>query len=104
MLFAFSARAIENQCYVIAAAQYGKHNEKRESYGHSLVVDPWGHILADAGGYDGPGTASTNNNSSQKPTLAQAPSVITCEIDRSHVQSIRQRMPVQVHRSNAPLF
>jgi deaminated glutathione amidase len=36
------ARAIENQCFVIAAAQYGKHNEKRESYGHSIVVDPSG--------------------------------------------------------------
>lgn len=43
------ARAIESQCYVIAAAQAGKHNEKRESYGHSLVVDPWGKVLADAG-------------------------------------------------------
>lgn len=43
------ARAIESQCYVIAAAQAGRHNEKRESYGHSLVVDPWGKVLADAG-------------------------------------------------------
>jgi predicted amidohydrolase len=41
------ARAIENQCYVIAAAQYGRHNDKRESYGHSLIVDPWGTIIAE---------------------------------------------------------
>lgn len=43
------ARAIEAQCYVVAAAQAGRHNEKRESYGHSLIVDPWGKVLADAG-------------------------------------------------------
>ncbi len=36
------ARAIECQCYVIAAAQAGQHNAKRESYGHALIIDPWG--------------------------------------------------------------
>uniref|UniRef100_A0A914CTR1 Nitrilase and fragile histidine triad fusion protein NitFhit n=1 Tax=Acrobeloides nanus TaxID=290746 RepID=A0A914CTR1_9BILA len=40
------ARAIETQCYVVAAAQTGKHNEKRSSYGHSMVVDPWGAVIA----------------------------------------------------------
>jgi predicted amidohydrolase len=43
------ARAIENQCYVIAAAQWGVHNEKISTFGHSLIIDPWGEILADAG-------------------------------------------------------
>lgn len=43
------ARAIENQCYVIASAQWGQHNEKISTYGHSLVVDPWGEVLVDAG-------------------------------------------------------
>jgi deaminated glutathione amidase len=43
------ARAIENQCYVIASAQWGQHNEKMSTFGHSLIVDPWGEILADAG-------------------------------------------------------
>jgi predicted amidohydrolase len=43
------ARAIENQCFVVAAAQVGKHNEKIQTYGHSLVVGPWGEILVDAG-------------------------------------------------------
>lgn len=38
------ARAIENQCYVIAAAQAGQHNEKRASYGHSMIIDPWGEV------------------------------------------------------------
>lgn len=39
------ARAVECQAYVIAAAQAGKHNEKRESYGDSLIVDPWGVVV-----------------------------------------------------------
>lgn len=42
------ARAIENQCYVVASAQWGQHNEKLSTYGHSLVIDPWGEILVDA--------------------------------------------------------
>ncbi|XP_053622167.1 nitrilase and fragile histidine triad fusion protein NitFhit isoform X2 [Plodia interpunctella] len=41
------SRAIENQCYVVAAAQTGQHNPKRKSYGHALCVDPWGVVLAD---------------------------------------------------------
>lgn len=43
------ARAIENQCYVIASAQWGQHNEKLSTFGHSLIIDPWGEIIADAG-------------------------------------------------------
>ena len=43
------ARAIENQCFVVAAAQYGRHNDKIQTFGHSLIVDPWGEILQDAG-------------------------------------------------------
>jgi deaminated glutathione amidase len=43
------ARAIENQSYVIAPAQWGVHNEKISTYGHSLIVNPWGEVLADAG-------------------------------------------------------
>lgn len=42
------ARAIENQCYVIAPAQWGQNNEKISTYGHSLVVDPWGEVILDA--------------------------------------------------------
>lgn len=44
------ARAIETQAYVIAAAQVGKHNETRVSYGHSMIVDPWGKVLVELGG------------------------------------------------------
>lgn len=52
------ARAIENQCYVIAAAQVGfhnvtesqaKHKKPRESYGHAMIIDPWGEVVADLG-------------------------------------------------------
>jgi predicted amidohydrolase len=43
------ARAIENGCFVFAAAQWGEHVGGRRSYGHSLIVDPWGEVLADAG-------------------------------------------------------
>ena len=44
------ARAIETESYVIAAAQVGQHNEKRASYGHSLIVSPWGEVVAQLGG------------------------------------------------------
>ncbi|MEL7188535.1 MAG: carbon-nitrogen hydrolase family protein [Pseudomonadota bacterium] len=47
------ARAIEASAFVIAAAQVGKHEDGRETYGHSLVVDPWGDVLLDMGGEEG---------------------------------------------------
>lgn len=47
------ARAIENQVWVVSPAQWGKHNEKRESYGHSLVIDPWGTIVQEKAEGDG---------------------------------------------------
>jgi predicted amidohydrolase len=43
------ARAIENQCFVVSAAQWGKHNDRIQTFGHSLVIDPWGEVLVDAG-------------------------------------------------------
>ena len=43
------ARAIENGCFVFAPAQWGEHAGGRRTYGHSLIVDPWGEVLADAG-------------------------------------------------------
>ena len=42
-----SSRAIETQCYVAAAAQYGQHNEKRGSHGHALIADPWGKVVGE---------------------------------------------------------
>jgi predicted amidohydrolase len=73
------ARAIECQAYVVAAGQHGRHDDGglRESFGHSLIVDPWGHVIAKAS--DGPG-------------LAIAP------IDLGNVQRVRRGMPVQTHR------
>jgi predicted amidohydrolase len=50
------ARAIENGAFVVAAAQGGRHEDGRETYGHSLIVDPWGRILAEAD-HDEPGVA-----------------------------------------------
>eukprot|EP00752_Nemacystus_decipiens_P006791 g6098.t1 len=80
------ARAIETQAYVIASAQVGQHNEKRASYGHSVIVDPWGRVLADAGGED-------------------SPCIRTAEIDLPKVDEIRSSMPIQQHRrSSGPLF
>jgi deaminated glutathione amidase len=52
------ARAIENECFVLAPNQVGGHSEKVETYGHSLIVDPWGSVLAEVG--DAPGVAVAN--------------------------------------------
>ncbi|KAL3769710.1 hypothetical protein ACHAWU_005758 [Discostella pseudostelligera] len=92
------ARAIENQCYVIAAAQVGRHNEKRQSYGHSLVYDPWGESLADAGGNDGAGSHGTvAGKTCNSPVYA--PSLIIADIDLNKVEKVRQSMPMQIHRN-----
>ncbi|MDI4656189.1 carbon-nitrogen hydrolase family protein [Xanthobacter autotrophicus] len=66
------ARAIENGAYVLAAAQGGRHENGRETFGHSLVVDPWGRVIAE-GGTD--------------------PGVILAEIDLKEVAAARARIP-----------
>jgi deaminated glutathione amidase len=66
------ARAIENGCFVFAAAQGGKHENGRETFGHSLVVDPWGQIIAEAG---------------------TEPGVIVAEVDPAQVAAARSRIP-----------
>jgi deaminated glutathione amidase len=71
------ARAIETGAFVISAAQGGRHEDGRETYGHSLIVDPWGRVLADAGGSE--------------------PGVITAEIDLALVADARQRIPALQH-------
>jgi predicted amidohydrolase len=70
------ARAIENGSFVFAAAQGGKHENGRETYGHSLVVDPWGQILAEGG---------------------TEPGVILAEIDPARVAAARSRIPSLQH-------
>jgi deaminated glutathione amidase len=71
------ARAIETQSYVIAAAQAGPHNEKRISYGHSMIVNPWGEVVAKLG------------------SNYQEPEIATAEIDLSLVARIRTGIPLQ---------
>ena len=70
------ARAIETGAFVIAAAQCGEHAEGRKTYGHSLIVDPWGEILAEAGEDEG---------------------VILAEIDMAKVAQARKRIPSLDH-------
>ena len=70
------ARAIENGCFVFAAAQGGKHESGRESYGHSLVVDPWGRVLAEGG---------------------TEPAVLFAEIDPAAVAAARAKIPSLRH-------
>lgn len=70
------ARAIECQAYVIAAAQVGKHNEKRTSYGHSIIINPWGEIIGELGGEE-----------------KDEPEVVMAEIDFEELEAIRRRIP-----------
>jgi predicted amidohydrolase len=70
------ARAIENGCFVFAAAQGGTHENGRETYGHSLIVDPWGRVLAEGG---------------------TEPGVILAEIDPAAVSAARARIPSLQH-------
>lgn len=70
------SRAIENGCFVFAAAQGGRHENGRDTYGHSLIIDPWGKILAEAG------TQST---------------VIMARIDPDQVERVRAQIPVLKH-------
>ncbi|KAM3577190.1 hypothetical protein VYU27_000873 [Nannochloropsis oceanica] len=79
------ARAIETQCYVLASAQAGQHNEKRASYGHSLIVDPWGKVMEDAGG-------------------DASPALVMAEIDLKRLHEIRAKIPVQLHRRRDVFF
>jgi len=81
------ARAIETQCYVIAAAQGGKHNDKRHSYGHAVIINPWGEVLVDCGGGElGP------NSDGSVGRLGVA------EVDAAILAGVRMKMPVCEHR------
>ena len=76
------ARAIETGCYVVAPAQTGAHPGGRRTYGHSLIVAPWGEVLADAG---------------------EDPSVVTAVIDPTKVAEARAKLPALAHdRAFAP--
>ena len=70
------ARAIENGCFVFAPAQCGTHAEGRQTFGHSLVVDPWGHVMADGG---------------------EAPGVVFADVDMARVAEARRMIPALGH-------
>ena len=78
------ARAIETQTYVIAAAQVGAHNDKRTSYGHTLIVDPWGQILAEL-----PGAEDIKDRG-----LDWEPEVAFADIDLRLCDKLRREMPL----------
>lgn len=70
------ARAIETGCYVVAPAQVGVHDQGRRTFGHSLIVAPWGEILADGG---------------------EEPGIVTAEIDLAKVEEARRMVPALTH-------
>ncbi len=72
------ARAIENQCYILAAGQGGRHSATRETWGHSMLIDPWGEIIAE---------------------IAQGEGIAIADIDLQALADIRQRMPIREHLS-----
>jgi predicted amidohydrolase len=71
------ARAIESQAYVVAAAQWGKHPRGRTTYGHSLIVDPWGTVVAEASDHVG---------------------IVCATLDLSYVNRVRAAIPCLKHR------
>ena len=71
------ARAVENLCYVLAAAQGGTHPSGRMTWGDSMVVDPWGGVL---------------------DRLAKGPGVVTAEVDRDRIADLRASLPALEHR------
>ncbi|OFZ92608.1 MAG: amidohydrolase [Betaproteobacteria bacterium RIFCSPLOWO2_12_FULL_62_58] len=70
------ARAIENECFIIAPAMCGDHSGNRQSYGHTLVIDPWGEILAEGG---------------------EAPEIVYADIDPARVEKVRGMIPSLEH-------
>ncbi|MCW8884627.1 MAG: carbon-nitrogen hydrolase family protein [Motiliproteus sp.] len=71
------ARAAETQCFILASNQGGMHNERRQTYGHSMIIDPWGVVLTQ---------------------LVSGPGVLVTELDLEVLQEIRRKMPIQQHR------
>ena len=76
------ARAIEASAFVIAAAQVGEHEDGRTTYGHSLVVDPWGEVLLDMG--------------------SEGPGIGYCEVDLSRIEEVRSQVPSLANRREIP--
>ena len=79
------ARAIETQSYIIAPAQHGKHSKNRSSFGHSVIVDPWGRVLAELPEGDGYALAEINEEQVLE-VRAQIPSLLNKRAFRSTTQ------------------
>lgn len=75
------ARAIETQAYVLAPAQVGSHNEKRTSWGQTMVVDPWGRVVAMCRSHEEPGT--------------DEPEICVADIDLGIVEKTRKEVPLK---------
>ncbi len=72
-----SARAVENLCFVIASNQGGQNTEKRATWGHSMIIDPWGNILC---------------------SLEQGPGIACADLDLAHLEELRTSFPALQHR------
>jgi len=85
------ARAIENGCYVLAAAQGGKHENGRETFGHSIVVDPWGRIVAEGGTEPGVVMAEVAAARSRVPSLQHGRrfEVVEPMAEPTHLRAVR---------------
>lgn len=79
------ARAIETESWVVAAAQVGRHNEKRASYGHSMVVDPWGRVALCLKGVDAEGNAAEGAEGE----------IGFVDLDMEELERVRREMPLQ---------
>ncbi|KAL7267963.1 Carbon-nitrogen hydrolase [Rhizina undulata] len=81
------ARAIETQSYVLAAAQYGRHNEKRASYGHSMIIDPWGRILGEC--------SKVSPGEEPKEAADVEPEICLGELDLDLLKKVRREVPLK---------
>jgi nitrilase len=70
-------RAVENQCYVLASAQGGMHPNRRRTYGHSMLIDPWGEIVAE---------------------IDEGPGVVVGDVIAERIREVREQLPALSHR------
>ena len=75
------ARAIENQAYVVAAGQWGRHGEARDSYGKTCIIDPWGAVIAQ---------------------VSEGVGVVSADLDFEYLEQVRTKLPALTHRRLDP--